>query len=622
MEINGDSYIRGINNFCPIFDYGTLSRINDYLGTTNCEGCSETKCKNNGTCKGGITEPLNCDCPHGWSGLRCNLEITCAKNEYLGKTELACFSCPPGQISLSGSYGADSCTCPFNQSINPSNYQCGCPPATYEISTGECMDCPRHSVSPFGSKSIEACTECPPGTILNSDRSNCTLVSCPKTNSFNMTLNSTLEGSQITGSCLKGYSVFVNNLPTTSEPPLAECVLSEDGRTVFWSVITPCLPTCELVGCQGNGTCFLVDNLPLCSCPSDRFGKYCEKTGVLRCSQKVCQNGGKCVNPEDPNEPAYCDCNGTGFGGPLCRTDLSDCVVFPCKNGGSCNPETRRCSCDGTGFLGIRCEDEGNTCNRNPCLNGAKCVDTGINEIRCDCIAMFSGTFCSIDLRIIVALLAILIALGGAMFFQKHYYPDSNYLLIGTIALTLYDFITDVLFMNLQRTSSDGEGNKYFVLSLTFLVTPLLFNFLAMGYALLRWILKEEATSRWMQEHLALTAATSVLSMTNIEAFSLLRSNLFHFSMFQAPLSSEVTKRLMLLGLIGNVLEDIPQLGIQLAAAGNKLDTITFLSIVASCLSISFGFVKRALLFALVRFSNTKTRSELQHPFLELPDQE
>jgi len=60
--------------------------------------------------------------------------------------------------------------------------------------------------------------------------------------------------------------------------------------------------------------------------------------------------------------------------------------------------------------------------------------------------------------------------------------------------------------------------------------------------------------------------------------------------------------QLMIGSLMGNILEDIPQLVIQALAASNTLDTITLLSMVASVLTISSGIIKPLILFLVAKY--------------------
>lgn len=105
----------------------------------------------------------------------------------------------------------------------------------------------------------------------------------------------------------------------------------------------------------------------------------------------------------------------------------------------------------------------------------------------------------------------------------------------------------------------------------------------------------------WLKNNHASSAAIAVLALTNIESFSLLSSNLFHKEAFSAPFSEKMRHQLMIGGLIGNVLEDVPQLIIQSVAASSNLDTITLLSIVASILTISTGLLKHLIVFSVTR---------------------
>jgi len=167
-----------------------------------------------------------------------------------------------------------------------------------------------------------------------------------------------------------------------------------------------------------------------------------------------------------------------------------------------------------------------------------------------------------------------------------------------TLALVLYDFITDCLF-----ASSQVGNMSIFVPAVLFLVAPILFNLGALLYVLAKAFRGNQEMERYLEENYALVAGTILISSTNIETFLLLTANFFYSPKFRAPLDRQLIRLLFLLGLIGNVLEDIPQLALQsYAAATEGFDTLLLLSVFASLLSLGFSLIKRAIFFLLYRF--------------------
>lgn len=90
-----------------------------------------------------------------------------------------------------------------------------------------------------------------------------------------------------------------------------------------------------------------------------------------------------------------------------------------------------------------------------------------------------------------------------------------------------------------------------------------------------------------------------LLGTTNVEIVSILNCGLFGLSVFSFGWSRETDLRIKTLGLVGLVLEDIPQLVIQcyfLSLTSANPSAYVILSIVASCLAILHGTMKRVLI--------------------------
>jgi len=74
----------------------------------------------------------------------------------------------------------------------------------------------------------------------------------------------------------------------------------------------------------------------------------------------------------------------------------------------------------------------------------------------------------------------------------------------------------------------------------------------------------------WFQEHSIVGTSIALLSLGTPEALSILASQIFgstsEGATFNAPMSAEAKQRFSWFGLAGNVLEDIPQMSLQLVS--------------------------------------------------------
>ena len=78
-------------------------------------------------------------------------------------------------------------------------------------------------------------------------------------------------------------------------------------------------------------------------------------------------------------------------------------------------------------------------------------------------------------------------------------------------------------------------------------------------------------TRAWFEKHSVSVTAFLVVAMTHIDVVTILNARVFGAfdkgSLFNAPFSEATLKQLSWFGLVGNFLEDIPQLGIQVVCS-------------------------------------------------------
>ena len=73
--------------------------------------------------------------------------------------------------------------------------------------------------------------------------------------------------------------------------------------------------------------------------------------------------------------------------------EKNKCLSDPCQNGGTCTgngPDTYQCNCVDV-FQGAHCELDINECLADPCKNGGTCVNSP-GSIRCECPVGFYGS--------------------------------------------------------------------------------------------------------------------------------------------------------------------------------------------------------------------------------------
>uniref|UniRef100_A0A6B2E8N3 Putative cadherin egf lag seven-pass g-type receptor n=1 Tax=Phlebotomus kandelakii TaxID=1109342 RepID=A0A6B2E8N3_9DIPT len=351
--------------------------------------CENNPCRNNGTCRVlGNGKSVDCECLDGFSGAMCEFdrddcESEPCQNQGVCVDEIGGFTCNCDDTGYAGS------VCQHN--INECKQRNPC------LNGGNCFDT-------YGS----FICECKPGfggptcdVVINE----CQSLPCL----HGGTCISTKGG--FTCSCMSGYSgnMCENSPPCPQCPSDSECIggqcvckpgtsgpvgycISKPGQKSAKSNACTCLNGATCIGSASNISCI---------CAAGFTGPRCEIPVALAFGECSCLNGGTCgFNSTE------CVCP-SGFEGDRCeRTvscngsncpEITPCAAQPCLNGGSCYVagSDYYCKCS-SGYNGTRCENDVNECERAEICGHGICVNLP-GSFKCYCEPGYTGAVCDLD---------------------------------------------------------------------------------------------------------------------------------------------------------------------------------------------------------------------------------
>ncbi|PKN47327.1 MAG: hypothetical protein CVU59_03220 [Deltaproteobacteria bacterium HGW-Deltaproteobacteria-17] len=334
-----------------------LSSVLALLLFTHCDDggkktdkCANVTCGANASCNPGNGE---CACDDGFTGdpiAGCTAvslceDVTCGANATCNPGNGEC-ACDDGYIGdpntgCTLSTLCDEVTCGANATCNPNNGECACDDG-----------------------------------YIGDPNTGCTLAGTCEANTCNGHGTCDDTGGAVTCACETGYTgEFCNTCDAANG-------YEADPENPGDCIQNPCVPD----PCYGNGTCSVVDSLPVCDCNPGYAGGNCN-----RCDT---DNGYE----DDPENPGECILNAC-FG--------YDCGHGTCSLAGG----TPTCTCT-TGYTGASCDacDTANgyvasiatpgTCVLNPCLsqtcsNHGTCSQSATDTAQCACATGYTGATCS-----------------------------------------------------------------------------------------------------------------------------------------------------------------------------------------------------------------------------------
>ncbi|RHZ78361.1 hypothetical protein Glove_165g29 [Diversispora epigaea] len=179
---------------------------------------------------------------------------------------------------------------------------------------------------------------------------------------------------------------------------------------------------------------------------------------------------------------------------------------------------------------------------------------------------------------------------------------------IFQLVFIICDFVLDAIFV-----SEKGKVVEVlYIPSVVILTVPIIINIIGVFY-----IINEETRHRyfieWFIRYGRVASVFTILSGVDIEALSILNSNLGGFPFFRAPFSSKGKVRIFLLSCITILIGDIPQLIIQILYKQNVVtyDIIPLLTLISSCLGLSSIFFRLRGIINFCRYGTLEYDSTL-----------
>ncbi|KAK9766267.1 hypothetical protein K7432_004788 [Basidiobolus ranarum] len=219
------------------------------------------------------------------------------------------------------------------------------------------------------------------------------------------------------------------------------------------------------------------------------------------------------------------------------------------------------------------------------------------------------------------ALIGIVCVVVGLIIFYvfcHRRFPDSDNMVIFVLAVSLFDFIADLLFVILNS----GDIPYLQVPSVIFFVLPFAFNMVASTTIVVKEVSSNPKFHDWFSQRTLLTTGISVLSATNPVLLNIMRSRFAGMNDLNAPLSERVSRWILYCTAADILIEDIPQLIIQTLYKTNNgfFKLVPFLSMVSSCLGILFSII--AHIYSHVAYKQDKKMVRREEIRVDFQDEE
>lgn len=302
-----------------------------------CDTCIRYPGCLHGTC----TEPWQCNCREGWGGLFCNQDLNYCTHHS---------PCRNGGICKNTGQGSYTCDCPS-----------GFMGTNCEVEVNNCEQQPCANGGTCKTVGEGYVCDCPEG--FTGRRCDIVGSSCETNPCLNNGTCIQVDGVYQC-KCMEGFTGFycdVERNECVSRPCQngGRCIDEVNGFRCICTAeykgptCNENIDNCANNPCYNDGTCIDGDNDFTCRCRPGFVGQLCQEN-VPDCDARPCANGGTC---HDEINDFRCSC-AIGWEGKDCSIKINECESSPCQNGGVCTDFVGyyECKC-ASGFYGNNCEN-------------------------------------------------------------------------------------------------------------------------------------------------------------------------------------------------------------------------------------------------------------------------
>ncbi|RHZ82521.1 hypothetical protein Glove_109g301 [Diversispora epigaea] len=221
--------------------------------------------------------------------------------------------------------------------------------------------------------------------------------------------------------------------------------------------------------------------------------------------------------------------------------------------------------------------------------------------------------------RLLGAILVLTILVVLILIAQKRESKGRN-IAILQLGLIIFDLVMDILFI----IKNGKIIEALYIPSIAFLIIPIGINTIWAFY-----IICDENKSKtfldWFTRHEKVASVFTILSCADIDALSIIYSDMAGFKFFQAPISNKGKNRIFWVSCLTIFVEDIPQMIIQIFYQQGVVtyDIIPLLALISSCLSLVLNIVGRlfqainSCRLGTLEYDSTQNQDDFQTPSTE-----
>lgn len=549
-------------------------------------------------CSGGA-----CGCFSGGDATNCLYPVCCASYPVVANAgngncqlrERSGYTCTPQCLAgyyLAGNVSLSS-TCSVNGWINSGTCtHCLGLPTVLNGFTGDCLANPTaagYSCNPV----------CAPGYAFTNNiplLASCLSSGWSVANSCTPCVGYPFVANGNTGNCAANVSVGFSCQPQCNVGFFADGLLAQC-TAAGWILTAPCRPKCM----QPPS---ISPELEAGNCKADvPSGFSC----TLNCTQGYRVNGSLSLTCADggvwTTASGFCS-----FCGEFCGETCAAPIIPDGYSAGTCVSQA---------VYGDTCVL---TCGRNDrvsstgtltlgCNNGEWTAPTAwcIPPVTLDSIGQLPMASFSALLSIISA---AILAVGAVVFlvtrirFCNDKEKVSQVFRVFLACLSAADFLSDLsVLIDTNNRNQEGLLTTYITVMTVFLVLPMATNAVYVGRLLYNYIHDSDAASHWVRQNIVSTSFVSFVSLFSSENVLLVSSHCFGWGIFSGPApSASFIDRVELSGVWTNILEDIPQVLIQILLASQlgRFSPLIVMSISFSLIAVGVALARRFLVFALM----------------------